>query len=86
MHVDETGGHIEAGGIDRPFPPAVDFADRNDAIPVDGHIGDDARRPAPVEDGASPDHQVVVGRAAGEAHRQDQPQPRNAFPPASLSH
>ena len=79
MHVDETGGHVESGGVDRSRRPAVDLADRGDAIPVNSHIGNDSRRPAAVEDGAAPDHQVVAGRASGEAHRQHQSRQKKVF-------
>ena len=74
MHVDETGRHVEPGGVDRSFRAAADFADRGDALSLDRQIGDDARRPGPVEDGAALDDQVVVRRpAAEEARGEDEP-------------
>ena len=74
VHVDEAGGHVETGGVDGAFRAAAGLTDRDDALSLDRQIGDDARRPGPVEDGAAPDHQVVVRRpAAEEPTREDEP-------------
>ena len=69
VHVHEAGCHVEAGGVDRSFRAAADVADRGDALALDRQIGDDARRPGPVEDGAALDDQVVIRRPAAEKER-----------------
>ncbi len=75
QHVDETGGHGLARGIDLGLALARRmWSDEHDAIALDGHIAPVRLGARAVVDRAATDHRVVRGRGPG---RQRHPR-RNA--------
>jgi hypothetical protein len=61
VRVDEAGGQGLAVGLDLRLPRhAAEIADRQDPVPLHGHVATEARRARAVEDGGIPDHEVAA--------------------------
>jgi len=64
VDVDKTGGDDQPGGVDLTSTGAdfIRFDDGADGVAVDGDIGAAGSGPGAIDDGSTPDHQVMHGR------------------------
>ena len=59
VHVDPSGQHQEAGGVDLAAAGFGDGPDLGDELAVDGHVGRERFGAGAVDDGPTPDDDVV---------------------------